>query len=296
MAENLDHAEWKGTTGGMPWMQRSLVWMLATIDQRILYGVLLFVVPFYMIFSHMGYISQYHFFRERFGESCIRAFFHVYVNHFKFGQIIIDRFAVYGGRKFKLEFDGYDLWTEVARQDDGFVQVSSHIGNYELAGYSLKSQNKAFNALVFLGETETVMKNRNKVFAPNNIKMVPVMPDMSHIFELNTALSNGEIVSMPGDRIFGSQKSVTHEFLGKEAKFPVGPFSLAATRGCRMLSVFCMKKDWQTYYIRVRELPMGDSGKRSDQINSLSTAFVSELEKIVREYPTEWFNYYDFWK
>ena len=296
MAESLEHNDWKGTTGGMPWMQKSLVWLLGAIDQRVFYAILVIVVPFYMLFSHNGYIAQYHFFRERFNESCIKAFFHVYLNHFRFGQIIIDRFAVYGGRRFKLDFDGIELWQEYERQHDGFVQVSSHIGNYELAGYSLKAKNKKFNALVFLGETETVMKNRNKVFTPNNIRMISVMPDMSHIFELNNALSDGEIVSMPGDRLFGSQKSVRHSFLGKEAEFPAGPFSLAATRGCKMLAVFCMKKYWNTYFIKVKPLSMGETKNRREQIKNLSSAFVNELESIVREYPTQWFNYYDFWK
>lgn len=291
MSEGFEHKDWKGTTGGLPWMQRSLVWLLGHLDQRIMCAVLVVVVPFYMLFNHQGYISQYHFFRLRFGESWPKAFWHVFINHFKFGQIILDRFAVYGGKKFHLDIDGYDVWQETEQQPEGFVQVSSHIGNYELAGYSLKVEHKKFNALVFMGETQTVMENRDKVFTPNNINMVPVMPDMSHIFTLNTALSNGEIVSMPGDRIFGSPKYLTHQFLGEDARFPLGPFSLASARRCTMMVVFVMKKDWQTYYIRVRKL----SPEQYPTKSQLCDGFVSELEKIVREYPTQWFNYFEFW-
>ncbi len=41
---------------------------------------------------------------------------------------------------------------------------SSHIGNYEIAGYSLPTEEKRFNALVFGGEKESVMTNRNRLF------------------------------------------------------------------------------------------------------------------------------------
>ena len=288
----------------MPWMQRSLVRMLGWIDPRIIYGIVAIVVPFYMLFAHRGYLSQYRFFRQRFDEPWFKAFWHVYVNHFRFGQIIIDRFAVYGGRHFRLEMDGYDeLWRPLAAKDEGFVQLSSHFGNYELAGYSLKSETKQFYALVFLGETETVMNNRQKVFAPNNINMVPVMPDMSHIFTLNTALADGGIVSMPGDRIFGSQKSVTCRFLGQDAKFPLGPFSLAVARDCPALAVFVVKHDWQTYRIIIRDLREGYQRLDAEHVNkkasrqqALADEFVRVLEKTVREYPTQWFNYYDFWQ
>ncbi len=304
MAETLEHSQWKGTTGGMPWMQRSLVTILGHTDQRIVYAFVALIVPFYMLFAHFGYIAQYRFFRQRFGESPLKAFWHVYVNHFRFGQIIIDRFAVYGGRKFRFEMEGYeDLWKVVESKPEGFVQMSSHTGNYELAGYSLKCENKRMNALVFLGETETVMKNRNKVFTPNNITMVPVMPDMSHIFTLNTALSDGEIVSMPGDRIFGSQKALNCQFLGQDAKFPLGPFSLAVARDCAALAVFVLKKDWQTYHIIIKDLTEGykqvdaeQLTKKSVRQQALADEFARQLETVVRMYPTQWFNYFDFWK
>lgn len=290
-----EHSKWKGTTGGTPWMQRSLVHILGAIDQRVVYAFLWIIIPFYMLFAHKAYLAQYCFFRQRFNQGIMLSFWHVFMNNITFGKIIVDRFASYGGRKFKFELDGYDIWKETDSESDGFMQVSSHIGNYELAGYSLRSENKPFNALVFFGETETVMNNRNKSFTPNNIRMIPVSGDMSHIFTLNNALSLGEIVSMPGDRMFGSQKYIIHRFLGADAKFPMGPYSLATARQCKMLAVFVMKKDYQTYYIRVRRLSDGGAVKKADQIRNLSASFVSELESIVREYPTQWFNYYDFW-
>lgn len=303
MKTDLTHDEWRGRTGGLPWMQRTLIVLLAHVDQRIIYGVMACVVPFYMIFSPRGYRAQYRLFRERMGLSWWRAFGRVYLNHFRFGQIIVDRFAAYGGRKFRFEIENYDLWLQHAQREEGFIQLSAHMGNYELAGYSLCAEHKRIHALVFMGETATVVANRHRFFTPNNIEMVPMMPDMSHIFMLNNALSDGQIVSMAGDRIFGSQKSLTCDFLGARTQWPLGPFSLAVTRGCAVLAVFVMKKDWQTYQILIRPLTAdsdvsGACGRR-DRLKAaqrLAERFVSEVEQTLREYPTQWFNYYDFFR
>ena len=68
MAEQLEHGEWRGNTGGMTWMHRVLIWAFRYINLRLVYaGMAVFVIPFYMLFAHKGYISMYHYFRQRQG-------------------------------------------------------------------------------------------------------------------------------------------------------------------------------------------------------------------------------------
>lgn len=44
-------------------------------------------------------------------------------------------------------------------------------------------------------------------------------------------LQNGEILSLPADRIFGeNSRHYDIDFMGHKAKFPVGPFAAAAQR------------------------------------------------------------------
>ena len=35
---------------------------------------------------------------------------------------------------------------------------------------------------------------------------------------------------------------------------------------------------------------------RQEQINQIASGYVKELERVVRLYPTQWYNYFDFWK
>ena len=283
-----EHKDWQGTTGGTPWMQRALIRWFRYTSLYIPYWCMGFIIPFYMLFRHQGYIASYRFYRQRFGMNRLKAFCYVYLNHFRFGQIIIDRFAAYAGHRFRFEVEGQDVFDELERGEVGFMQLSSHVGNYELAGYSLVPEHKSFYALVFGGETETVMASRSKLFANHGVNMVPVSQDLSHVFILNEALRCGNIVSMPGDRIFGSPRSITCNFLGGKAKFPLGAFAMATQRSIPVLAVFVMKSGVKSYKIYVRRL----QGENSEV---LGQCFASELENIIKQYPTQWFNFYDFW-
>jgi predicted LPLAT superfamily acyltransferase len=295
--EDIGHEQWSGKTGGMKWMQKSLIVLFKLTPLHVVYIIMGCVIPFYMLFAHKGYISIYHFFRNRLGYSPLKSFINVYINHYTFGKVILDRFAVYSGRKFHIEIEGYEYFKELSSRENGFLQLSSHVGNYELAGYSLNSEMKRFNALVFPGETVTVMKNREKVLSQNKIQMIPVESDFSHIFLINNALMNGEIVSIPGDRIFGSSKSAECTFFGKKAKFPLGPFAIAVEREVQAISVFVMKEGVTKYRIFVKpvNLPEDANMNRREKMNALAQMFADNLESIIRRYPTQWFNYYEFW-
>lgn len=293
--EKLKHPEWVGTTYGNGFMHRWLIRLLKLTDVRIVYAFArVFIIPPTLIFGSNGRRSMAKFFREWKGYRGLKLLWEVYLNHCEFAEVVIDRFAMYAGKRFDIRIDGYDNFLELVSHPSGFVQLSSHIGNYELAGYSLPVEKKIMNALVFSGEKETVMRNRNRMFVSNNIRMIPMTADMSHIFELNAALERGEILSMPADRVFGSQKAFTLNFLGKKAKFPQGPFLMAAMRDVPVLFVAVMKERGKRYRIIVKRIESVSTGSIQSKAKNLAKGYVSLLERVIEEYPTQWYNYYDF--
>lgn len=289
------HSEWSGRTDGTPFMQKALIVVFKVVPMEVIYGVMALVVPFYMLFNHKGYTSMYHFFRRRLGKKPLSAFWNVYLNHFAFGQVVLDRFATYAGRRFKLEIDGNENFLRLCEGEKGFVMLSSHVGNYEQAGYMLRSDRKSFNALVYAGESATVMSERNKQFAGSNIHMIPVQADMSHLFIINKSLDEGNIVSMPADRCFGSTKSVPCQFFGATAQFPLGPFATAVQKEVPALAVMVMKEGAHSYRAFVRQLPVDTTLPHRKQMAALAQSFATTLEEIVRRYPHQWYNYYEFW-
>lgn len=292
----LKHDKWVGTTYGNGWMHRWLIRFLKVIDVRLLYAfAFVFIVPPTLAINGKARKVIFNFYRKRFGYGVIKSAWMTYKNHCAFSQVVIDRFAMYAGKKFRIDIDGYDKFLSLSKGDSGFIQLSSHIGNYELAGYSLVAEDKRFNALVFGGEKASVMANRSKLFDGNNIRMIPMMPDMSHLFVINQALSDGEIISMPSDRVFGSQKDYQLTFLGAPAKFPQGPFALAAMRGVPVLFVSVMKTGAKKYHIAINQLDVPKERNSRERAKAMAGEYVRLFEDTVRKYPAQWYNYFDFW-
>ena len=139
------------------------------------------------------------------------------------------------------------------------------------------------------------MQNRKKMFADTNIRMILVKEDMSHIFMMNSALENGESVSIPADRVVHKQKTVTCNFLGAPAKLPLGPFMMAAQRDVAVLSIQVMKESAKQYHIYIEQLK-SESASVRDKAVDLAQQYANHVESVVRKYPYQWFNYYDFWQ
>lgn len=285
------------TTYGSGWMHRTLIGSLRWLDVRLIYVFTsIFIIPVCLLLNlNHSRTTAYRYFRQRLGYGCLRASWYTYVNHCLFAQVVVDRFAIFAGKRFKLDIDGYEYFQQLELETKGFVILSSHIGCYEVAGYSLISKSKRFNALVFGGEKATVMKGRQEALSEHNIRMIPVREDMSHLFIVNEALSNNEIMSMPADRIVGSAKVVKVNFFGETASLPAGPFSVATMNGFDALAVNVMKISAKRYKVYVTRLSYDTQAPRKQQMQQLANCYVEELEHRVRQYPSQWFNFYDFW-
>ena len=285
---------WSGRSDGLPWMIRTLVTLMKVVDRRIIYCVTALVVPFYMLFSHKGYLASYRFFRLRLGYGKLKSFFSVYGNHFCFGKTIIDKYAAFAGKSFRFINAEPDLFAELMNKEGGFIQLSSHVGSFEMTGYLLTST-KPVNGLAYGGETEVMMDYRSRIMASHNVSLIRMDGSMSAIFEMNAALNRGEVISMTGDRLFGSAKGLKCNFFGQQALFPAGPFALAAQKEVPLLAVFNMRERGGAYKVYEYRLTV-DSGLPARQRASvLAQEFSEKLEAVIRMYPLQWFNYYDFW-
>ena len=285
---------WQGKTDGTSWMHNGLVAVMRVVPLRLMYGfIALFVVPFYFLFSK-GRRPMFHFFRKRLGYAPMMAFCWTYRNFRRFSQVILDRFSMYAGRKFEFEIDNYHLYQECAAAEPGFLILSAHVGSYESAGYTLVATKKRYNAIVFSGEAESVMRNRQKMFDETNIRMIPVKDDMSHIFLMNSALDNGESVSIPADRVVEGQRTVTCDFFGCPAEFPLGPFVLAAQRDVAVLTIHVLKESVKKYHIFIEQI-QGQGNTIREKAADIARQYVASIETVLRKYPEQWFNYYEFW-
>lgn len=276
-------------------MHRALIGMMKVVPLWLMYFFVHLAVPVYMVVNHKACLADYHYFRKRHGYGPAKAFFHVWRNHVSFGKVIIDRFGAYAGKKFRVEVPEMPVYEELCGRSEGFLQVSSHIGSDEMAGYVLKA-GKPINALVFGEEARTVTENRNKMLGPNNIRLIPISDDMSHLVALNNALADGEIVNIHGDRVFGSNKVAEVRILDAGAELPLGLFILAAMRKVPAIAVFVMRIGYKKYKALLYRLDEGLEGlDRNARAEKMAQEYASRVDSVIRMYPDQWFNFYEFW-
>ncbi len=288
---------WKGTTGGGNFGQKALFFLFRCVNIRVGYAILAFIIPFYLLFSRKAYLAIKDYLKHNgFTRHLV---YHVYKNHFLFGQMMMDRFYIFARKKniFKSRITDWDEFTSLLNGSGGFIISGAHVGNFEICGYFMQQDLKKLNAVVFGGESAFIQANRARALSGNTADLIPVSPDMSHLFTIKSALDNGDIVSMPCDRLFGSTKSFTVPFLGSPARFPMGAFMMAAQLDVPMISLYVMKEPGLMYHTICKPVEVDRSQyKTSREIAlALCQTYVRQLEEVLEAYPHQWFNFYKFW-
>jgi lauroyl/myristoyl acyltransferase len=99
------------------------------------------------------------------------------------------------------------------------------------------------------------------------------------------------VVGVQGDRALGTRGDVEIPFFGRPARFPLGPFLLSSRVGVPLLPAFCVLDAQYRYRVKIAEPFTAARGEEE----AAAGAWVAALEAIVREYPTQWFNFFDIW-
>lgn len=288
--------KWSGKTDGTSWMHKSLICIIRILPLWLMYLMMSLAIPFYIVFNRKEFIAIYHYFRRRLGKSAVSSFLHAWLNHIVFGMIVMDKFASYAGKKFKVSVVNDKLYEELASGESGFIMYNAHIGNAESGGYSL-SPSKRMNILVYGNESAVISGSREQLLKANNIRLIPSTGDMASLITLNNALSDGEILMISADRVFGSPKSVECDFMGAKAEFPAGPFSIAVMRDLPAISIFTVKTSLNSYKIYLDKVDTGKKEEnREKRIGTAAASFAANLEKTLKKAPLQWFNFYEFWK
>jgi len=213
--------------------------------------------------------------------------------------VIIDKTVILGGfkHKFKLHLEGKEY---LHKLQDGGILISGHIGNWEVGGQVLDFLDKKINILVFDAEKQAIKNYMSGVLTDRIVNVISIGNDYSHLFEMKNGLANKEIVALHGDRFINGNKTIMINFLGEPAPFPIGPWLLASYFRVPVSYVFAIKESLNSYKFfatPIRMIPFTRNPARREEIlvDSIKE-YVSELEKIVRKYPLQWYNYYDFWE
>ncbi len=293
-------SKWKGKSRGGVTGYKIFIFILKKFGLQPAYFLLYFVAFYFLIFTNKK--SIFYYFHKRQGYSKLKAIVKIYQSYYIFGQTLLDKIALLSGGKnhFFYTFDGEEYLKNMAKAPQGGLLISAHVGNWEMAGQLLNRLGKPVNVIMFDAEHEKIRKLLERVEEKKQMKIIIYKPDMSHIYKINQAIKRNELIAIHGDRFVQGSKTIEMEFLNAKAEFPVGPFYLASKYQLPVSFVFALKSSKSSYHFyatSAKTYPLtGSIQKRNEIIQQIVNDFIKELEKTVKKYPEQWFNYYDFWK
>jgi len=172
----------------------------------------------------------------------------------------------------------------------GFIVLTAHIGNWELAGRTLVERGGGRPIHIVMAPEVDPGVERLLRAEGTPIRFVTLRAPADAV-PLVAALRRGGIVGMQGDRALGHRGDVAVDFFGAPALFPLGPFLLARAAGVPVLPAFCLLRPDFRYTVSV--LPPLYVARGAEE--AALRQWVAGVGMVIGRHPTQWFNFFDPW-
>ena len=259
------------------------------------YVLLRFVTIYYFLVPGKSGKTLTYYFNQRLGFSLLRTKLAIYQNFNYLGRSIIDKVVLMSGipSPFSINHEGGDCLDRMAEKGKGGLLISAHLGNWEAAGHLLNRLKTKINIVMYDGEHEKIKSYLDEV-RERSFNVIVIKNDISHIYEINAALQRNEFVCIHADRYVEGNKTIETQLLGSKALFPIGPFVLATTFQAPVSFVFAMKEGLKHFHFFASEGKIYPRGKAG--IPEILNDYTHEMETMIRRYPLQWHNYFEFWE
>jgi predicted LPLAT superfamily acyltransferase len=217
-----------------------------------------------------------------------------------FASTIHDRVYLLNDRfdLFDITVAGEDLMRQRMQAGDGAFLVGAHLGSFEVPRAIGRRQPGPRVAMVaYEGNAQKI----NAMMAAINPRLaaetVP-LGSLEAMLKVRGLLDEGVFVGMLGDRTPGGEATQVVRFLGAPARFPIGPMRVAALLGAEailMLGIYLGRNRYRVVFETLADFGGVGRTERESAMEAAVVRYARRLEEYCREYPYNWFNFYDFW-
>jgi KDO2-lipid IV(A) lauroyltransferase len=217
---------------------------------------------------------------------------------FEYGRHTIDTWRLRGEAfvpRIETFEDDARVLSSARRNGRGFLLVTGHVGNWELGAVTLRRH--ALTPAV-VGQPELsprVQEMRQHLRGRVGVESIDIGTSMATAFKVRAAVDAGRAVALLVDRAYPEDR-VLVPFFGRPTPFLRSPALLARFCGCPILPGFFLRRPNGAYY-NVWGEPLDADPNLSPEEDSfrLMSRVAADLERVVRDHPTQWFNFYRYW-
>lgn len=226
----------------------------------------------------------------------------VYRHILRFAQTALDRLFLVRGHvaPFVVTRTGHHHLEAAKAAGTGGILLGAHLGSFEAMRAGGDNTDLKINILGFFENARMINSVLESLNPRQAARVIHIgRESVDFIFRAQQCIEAGEFVAVLGDRTGLHEKSITVEFFGRPARFPTGPFTLAAALKCPVLLTFGLYSEPNRYDLHCEVfcervvLPRKD---RQDHLRALVQRYAARLEHYCRMAPDNWFNFFDFWE
>ena len=177
----------------------------------------------------------------------------------------------------------------------GFLLVTGHIGNWEMGAVTLRGHGLTPSVV---GQPELdprVHEMRQHLRRRLGVESIDIGSSMATAFQVRTAIENGRAVALLVDRAYPEDRVVVPYF-GRATPFLRSSALLARFCDCALLPGFFLRNPDGSYRNAWGKPIRADASLSPDEdARRMMTSVAADLERAVRDDPTQWFNFYRFW-
>ena len=178
----------------------------------------------------------------------------------------------------------------------GAVVVTGHFGNWDVAAKELRAYGRPINLVMAREVNATTSAYVRQAREAAGVEVI--YSDSSVFSSLNMvrALRRNEVVAIQLDRPMDADGTRLVPFFGAPASFPSGPFVLARVAGVPLIPVFAPRLGLRHYAIRVGDrFDIAREARDARSLDRVMGEVAAAFEAVVREFPTQWFQFLPFW-
>ncbi|VVE15455.1 glycosyl transferase family protein [Pandoraea communis] len=221
-----------------------------------------------------------------------------------FANAALDKFAAWRGLlgERHVRIEDHATLDAAANDSRGALVIGSHLGNLEMTRALARSRGiDRIHAVVYTRHAQrfrSMLAGSNQDFAENLIEVDDIGPATAIM--LRERIDRGDWLVIVGDRVPSADggRVVQVPFLGASAPFAQGPFILAALLECPVYLLFCLRDEatYRLYFERFADAVELPRARREAALHTYAERYAHRLEHYCRRYPTQWFNFFDFWQ
>lgn len=292
---------WSSRSIGSDWQHQAFYLAIKLGGRRTAYFMLYFVVAYYVLCSPLARERASHYLARRFPKSSgLQRLWHCYLLILDFGKVLVDRAVVgiLGPDSLDVSLAGREELLKLRDENRGMILMTAHVGCWQVAMSALGFLQRPVNMLMRREDGDIDRHYYEHAGIPCPYQIIDPTGYLGGTLEMMGALKQGQIVSVMGDRLLGSDKSSTQvDFLGEQAIVPFSAYKLASATGAPVVVFFTRKdgpKSYQVQLAKVIRVPQL-KGRRAETFAPFAQEFAEVLEDFSRRHPYQFYNFHNMW-